>query len=384
MATAEPQATPSPEDLRDSLLLTLVSGIGPRLRKNLLAVFGSPQQVLDARRSQLEAVPGIGPKLAKAVSEARSAIDLDAELDRVAEHGARLLFDTDIAYPPLLREIEDPPALLYLRGTIEPADRFAVAMVGTRHATRYGEEQARRLASELAAAGVTVVSGLARGIDTEAHRGALAAGGRTLAVLGGGLAKFYPPENRKLAAEITQAGAVMSEFSMATTPNQGTFPQRNRVISGLSLGVVVIEAPPKSGSLITAQMALEQGREVFALPGPVDSAVSRGCHQLIREGAKLVESADDILEELGRPTIMNPKAGAIPESTAEPEPLPPPADLDPGEAAVLAAVPKSPTLMDDILATSGLPAAQVLGLITLLELKGLVRRAEGNRWQRLR
>jgi DNA processing protein len=378
MATAEPQATPSPEDLRDSLLLTLVSGIGPRLRKNLLAVFGSPQQVLDARRSQLEAVPGIGPKLAKAVAEARSAIDLDAELDRVAEHGARLLFDTDIAYPPMLREIEDPPALLYLRGTIEPSDSFAVAMVGTRHATRYGEAQARRLASELAAAGVTVVSGLARGIDTEAHRGALAAGGRTLAVLGGGLAKFYPPENRKLAAEITQAGAVMSEFSMATTPNQGTFPQRNRVISGLSLGVVVIEAPPKSGSLITAQMALEQGREVFALPGPVDSAVSRGCHQLIRDGAKLIESADDILEELGRPTI------AIAESSAEPEPLPPPVDLDPGEAAVLAAVPKNPTLMDDILATSGLPAAQVLGLITLLELKGLVRRAEGNRWQRLR
>ncbi len=389
----EPEST----NLHDELLLSLVAGIGPRLRRNLLGVFGSATAVLDAPRSQLAEVPGIGQKLADSVSNARGSIDLDGELELIAKHTAQLVFQGHAPYPRLLNEIVDPPPLLYVRGTLTEADNLAVAIVGTRHATAYGERQAERFARGLAAAGVTVVSGLARGIDTAAHRGALAAGGRTIAVLGGGLARCYPPENRPLASEILTSGAVLSEFAMRTAPTRGTFPQRNRVISGIALGVLVVEAPPKSGSLITATHATEQGREVFALPGPVDSAVSRGCHQLIRDGARLVESFEDILDEFSSYQFTRPATATTEPESARPavvrsqptpreppEPREPLEELEPHEAAVLAAVPTSPQLMDEILAASGLPPHEVLGLITILELKGYVRRGEGNRWQRIR
>ena len=291
----------------DLLRLTMVPGVGPKTCLALLERFGSATGVLDARESSLREVPGVGPKLAEKVSRARREVDAEAELELCREMGVAIVARGDDGYPPTLGEIPDPPSLLYVRGTIAPADQLAIALVGSRKCTPYGLRIAERLAGSLARVGLTVVSGLARGIDAAAHRGALAAGGRTLAVLANGLGEVYPPEHEGLAHEVAASGAVISESPMGQGPLAGLFPQRNRVISGLSLGVVVVEATPRSGSLSTAKHATEQNREVFAVPGPVDSLPSRGCHYLIRDGARLVETVDDILEELG-PLVREVKA----------------------------------------------------------------------------
>ena len=245
-------------------------------------------------------MPGVGPKLAEKIARARREHDPAAELELCRRAEVRVVARGD---PRLSRrrssDIPDPPSLLYLRGTIAPRDQLAIALVGSRQCTPYGMRVAERLAAALARVGLTVVSGLARGIDAAAHRGALKAGGRTIAVLANGLAQVYPPEHEELAREVAEAGALLSESPMRQEPLAGLFPQRNRIISGLCLGVVVVEATPRSGSLSTAQHAMEQNREVFAVPGPVDSLSSQGCHRLIRDGARLVETVDDILEELG-------------------------------------------------------------------------------------
>ncbi len=367
-----PDLQTEPVDLTAAVRLALVSGVGPRLWQSLLKRFGTPQEVLAAPPSLLRDVPGVGPKLSQKIAAANTEIDADAEIARCRENGVEILTRSHPAYPRSLAEIPDPPALLFMQGTIEPADSLAIAIVGSRHATHYGLTQAERLAGSLARAGLTVVSGLARGIDAAAHRGALAAGGRTLAILGSGVLNIYPPENRELAFDVRKRGALLSEAPPRGEPLSGAFPQRNRIISGISLGVLVIEASARSGALITARHASEQGRDVFAVPGRVDSRMSQGCHRLIRDGAKLVETADDILEELG------PLVAAT--STRDGQVVHHPAELllNEPEQKVLAAVDASPTTIDHIIATSQLPTPQVLSTISVLEMRRLLRRVSGN------
>src|SRR5437879_3947703 len=287
-------------------------------------------------------------------------------------------------YPAWLRSIHDPPAVLYCDGSVEPGDRQAVAIVGARKATPYGLRVTETLASELSGLGFTIVSGFARGIDAAAHRAALAAGGRTIAVLGCGLDVDYPPGHAPLRAEIAAGGAVLTEFVPGTPPYATNFPRRNRIISGLALGVVVVEATEESGSLITARLALEQGREVFAVPGPIDAPTSRGPHGLIKQGAKLVETVDDIVEELlpQLETMRTPLSqdsmvtGAGKRRSFAPKPP----DLSPEEQVVLRVIGREPSHLDDLTEQSHLPAAEVARILLGLELKALVHQLPGQQY----
>lgn len=363
-------ATPH-DDLIDELRLCMVSGVGPKTRKSLLERFGSARAVLAAPMSQLREVQGVGPKIAAAIAEADGQIDAEAEIAACRERGIAIITDADPAYPRSLREIHDPPGVLFVRGEIRPGDALAVGIVGTRHATQYGLRQAERLAGSLARAGLTIVSGLARGIDAAAHRGAIAAGGRTIAVLASGVLNIYPPEHAELAQQVAAHGALVSESPPNVEPQAGMFPQRNRIISGLSLGTIVVEAAQRSGALITARHAMEQGREVFAVPGNVDSRASQGCHQLLRDGARLVESADDVLEELG------PLVEAAPRDDGRVIHHPAELLLNELEEQVLAAVRCEATPIDEIIATTGLSVPQVLSTISVLEMRRLIRRLSG-------
>lgn len=353
-----------------ALRLALVPGVGPRLYMRLCRALGSPQAVLAAAPSTLREIEGIGTKLARAIATA-GEIDLAGELDRCRQHQIQVLSTADAGYPTRLREIDDPPPILFCRGEFLAADELAIAIVGTRHASVYGRQQARRLAHELASMGLTVVSGLARGIDAAAHEGCLAAGGRTIAVLGSGLLNLYPPEHAELAERVAAQGVLASESPTLQSPKSGIFPQRNRLISGLSLGVIVVEAAVQSGALITARHAMEQGREVFAVPGRIDNRMARGCHQLIRDGAKLVESVDDILCELGPlATTSQPAADRQVRHPAE-------LVLNDQEQAVLQAIDLEPTAIDDIVAKTQLPVQRVLATISALEIRRLVRHISG-------
>lgn len=355
------------------LRLSLVDGIGPRLSQVLIEKFGDAESVFSASDEELRQVEGIGPKLTASIQRAKTEIDPQAEYEVVRKHGAHLLFRGTMAYPPMLAAIPDPPIVLYVQGKILPRDAVAVAIVGSRHATHYGTTQAERLAGGLARAGVTVVSGLARGIDAAAHKGALDAGGRTIAVLGSGLAKIYPPEHVELATQVVANGALVTESPMLQDPVAGAFPQRNRIISGLSLGGVVVEASDRSGALITVVHCIEQGREVFAVPGPVDSRMSRGCHHLLRDGARLVETVDDILNELG-PLVA---PADMPEGPAVHKPAE--LLLNDHEKLVLQVIGENrDTTVDTIIAASGLSTAQVLTIISVLEIRRLIRRIGGN------
>ncbi len=360
------------EDVESLLRLVLVSGVGPRLRQALVARFGSPVAVLNAREDELRSVEGIGGKLASAIVRAQHEIDVSAELALCRAHGVTILTQSHTDYPRLLREIHDPPGVLFVRGALKPQDALSMAIVGARHATHYGLSQAEKLASGLARAGLTITSGLARGIDAAAHRGALAAGRRTLAVLANGLAEIYPPEHAALATEVAASGALLSEAPMRVVPMKGAFPQRNRLISGMTLGVIVVEAAARSGALITARHAMEQGREVFAVPGRVDNLMSRGCHRLIRDGAKLVETVDDVLEELG------PLVEAAPAANGQTVHHPAELSLNEMEQLILAAVRTDPTPIDELVTTTGVPPAQVLATLSALEMRRLIRRLSGN------
>jgi len=276
----------------------MVENLGSVRTQALLKHFGSLEEIFQAKERGLKEVKGIGEKIAFEIIQSIRRIDLKKELDLIKRYNIKIVSFLDKGYPKNLKNIYDPPIALYVLGDLVPQDDAAIAIVGSRLASFYGIQQAERLGFELASRGVTVVSGLARGIDSSAHRGALKAGGRTLAVLGSGLLNIYPKEHRGLAEEISENGAVISEFPMRTIPERGNFPKRNRIISGLSLGVVVVEAAQRSGALITSDIAMEEGREVFAVPGKVDSITSRGTNRLIKQGAKLVETANDILEEL--------------------------------------------------------------------------------------
>ena len=359
------------EQLIPALRLALVSGVGPRTRRALLERFGSAEAVLEAAPSELRSVPGVGPKLTERIVAARREVDAEAEIALCREHGVTILVDTDDRYPAVLRQIHDPPGVLFVRGELEPPDGMAIGIVGTRHPTQYGLRQAERLSGSLARAGLTVVSGLARGIDGAAHRGALAAGGRSIAVLASGVLNVYPPEHAELAAEIAARGALVSEAPPRFEPLAGSFPQRNRIISGLSMGVVVVEAGEASGALITARHAMEQGREVFAVPGRIDDRSSRGCHRLIRDGAKLVQSPEDVLEELGplfRPTPR--EDGQVVHHPAE-------LLLNEMEQQVLAAIGGEATSIDAIVAATRLAVSQVLSTISVLEMRRVIRRLSG-------
>lgn len=363
--------------VQDLLCLTMVPGVGPHTGRALLEWFGTAGRVLDASASSLREVPGVGPKLADKIARARLDHDPADELEHCRRAGVRPVPRGDREYPPPLEDIPDPPCLLYVRGSYEPSDPLAIALVGSRKCTPYGLRVAERLAASLARVGLTVVSGLARGIDAAAHRGALKAGGRTLAVLANGLEQVYPPEHEELARAVAGSGAVLSEMAMRQAPLAGLFPQRNRIISGLCLGVVVVEATPRSGSLSTAKHAMEQNREVFAVPGPIDSLASQGCHYLIRDGARLVQTVDDILEQLG-PLVR--EIRAAPESPAVRHPAE--LTLSDLERSLLGKLDDRPTAVDELIARTGLTASQVMATLSVLEMRRLVRRLPGHQFVR--
>jgi DNA processing protein len=362
---------------RAELLLALTPEVGPVLRTRLLERFGDARQVLAASEVDLQQVPGIGPKISQRIINARREVQLEAQIALVREHDLGILLPRHKEYPRLLKEIPDPPAALFLRGRMEAADQMAVAIVGTRRATHYGKQTAERLAAGLARAGVTVVSGMARGIDGAAHKGALAAGGRTIAVLASGVLNPFPPEHAKLADEIAALGAVLSETAPTMPPLSGMFPQRNRIISGLSLGTIVIEAGARSGALITARHAMEQGREVFAVPGQIDNPAAAGPNRLLRDGAKLVTCVDDVLEELGHlPTAAPDLRGGSIHSAAE-------LKLNDLEHKVLQAIDPSGSSLDDVAEACGLPIQRVMATVSVLEARRLVRKLGGSRVARV-
>jgi DNA processing protein len=361
------------------LCLSMVEGVGPLAMQRLLEQLETPEHILRASVSELQSVEGIGPKVAGRIAQAREtgAKQVDAQLALAREHRIDILLPDSDRYPRMLQEIHDPPLMLFVRGQIKEVDQLSMAIVGTRHASRYGLEQAERLAGSLARAGITIVSGLARGIDTAAHRGALAAGGRTLAVLASGVLNTYPPENKELASQIAAQGAVLGETPPTAPPTRGMFPQRNRIISGLSLGTIVVEAAHRSGALITARHAMEQGREVFAIPGPINSRMSQGPHALIRDGARLVTSVEDVLEELG-PLVEEAtrEDGTTIRTPAE-------LKLNGVEGQILQAIDPAGSLIDQVARDCELPVHRVLSTISVLEMRHLVRRLGGNRVARI-
>lgn len=394
---------------RDWLALVLVPGIGTTYFIRLLARFRSPRRVLEASEADLEEV--VGKSLAQRVRQYKQVSDVAAQERLLQKYDARIITMEEPQYPAHLAEIYDPPLVLFTRGELLEQDEHSVAIVGTRKASPYGLRMAGQLARELAARGITIVSGLANGIDAAAHRGAIDGGGRTIAVLGCGVDIVYPEENADLMHRVMQHGCVLSQFPMGTKPSKGLFPYRNRIISGLCLGTCIVEAPPRSGALITARQAAEQGREVFAVPGQVGYENSRGPHALLREGAKLVESAEDILAELDVPAEMKiqPVAMAnvtravaqspatvssppeVPErqpvpvaATRQVSPTPPPAppkvNLSTEEKAVLSVLAPEGSFVDEIAMASRLSVAEALSSLTILELKGLVRQFSGKRF----
>jgi DNA processing protein len=351
-------------DLRYWIGFNQVRGIGSVRVRRLLDHFGSLADAWSAAPPALAAA-GLDRRCIENLLAARSRLDLDEELRRVERESIQVLTWEHPEYPQGLLNIPQSPPVLYVKGALAPADEWAVAVVGTRHASTLGREAARELASGLAASGVTVVSGLARGIDITAHKAALDAGGRTIAVLGSGLDRIYPPEHCQVAEAITRCGALMSDYPLGTEPESGNFPPRNRIISGLSKGVLIVEAGEVSGALITADYAAEQGRDVFAVPGNLQQRTARGTNKLIQQGAKLVLSVTDILEELNMTLVAEKQAARVQ--------LP----ADPTEQRLLACLSAEPVHIDDIGAQVGLPIADVSGALALMELKGLVRQVGG-------
>lgn len=354
------------------MVLNALSTLGPVKIGALLGCFGSSVRVLDASRSELESVPGIGPKAAAAIRNWESEFDLSAEIESIKRAGVEVITRTDPLFPKPLLELHAPPSVLYVRGSLTGNDFPGVAVVGVRQPTHYGAATAKKLAYQLAHSGVTVISGLARGIDTFAHQAALAAKGRTIAVIGSGLNKLYPPENAALARLIADSGAVISEFPMDFPADRRTFPMRNRIVSGLSLGVLVVEAGSSSGALITANLATEQGRSVYAVPGRLDSPKSVGTNRLIQQGAKLVAGAQDILDDFGLlfrdpPTLSPPKA---------------PSNLSEVERRIFDALEQDEVGLDELIGRSGLPIAQVSSTLLALEIRKHVKSLPGGRYVR--
>ena len=383
--------------------LNLIPGIGNHTIQRLVAAFGSAEKSIAATSAELAQIDGLTLDVQRQLIDGRSRASLAQELELIERHQCHIVTINDGSYPPLLKEIDDPPVLLYIIGDFPPQDAPSIAIVGSRSPTEYGKTISQQLSHQLAERGVTVVSGFARGIDTCAHRSALEAGGHTLAVLGCGLSIIYPEVNRGLAAEIIQSGALISEFPMTMPPRGKNFPRRNRVISGLTLGTLVVEASDRSGSLITARHAAEQGREVFAVPGQIFSGVSRGTHSLINQGATLINSVDDLLDALPQDYTRF-LGGESPEPTLQPAPSRQPnkvvrpqsvekrstttpqpkakaeLNLTPDEQEVLSAMDANSVHIDEITRVTQLPIGKVSSLLVMLELKGVVQQLPGKQF----
>ncbi|XZE46075.1 DNA-processing protein DprA [Pirellulaceae bacterium SH467] len=359
------------EDREPYLRLALIGGVGPRTLAALVHHFGSARDIANATLQDLGKVNGIGPKLSALIRDGIQSDLLERVQQHCVEHSVQILVPGDFAFPRMLLELENPPLFLMVRGKLQTNDSLAIAMVGTRHCTSYGATMAERIAKSLARQGLTIVSGLARGIDAICHRAAIEVGGRTIGVLGSSVTEVYPPEHDMLADEITSHGAILSETHPFSKPKAGVFPQRNRIISGLSLGVIVIEAADRSGSLITAQHAGEQGRDVFAVPGAVTSRMSRGCNRLIRDGAILIQDADDVLEHLG------PLVEGIELENGTRVSHPAELQLNEIEQKVLQCIESLPTDIDRVVLNSGLPVSRVLSTLSVLQMKGLIKRPSG-------
>ena len=362
------------EEWKYWLGLSFVPGVGDVGYKDLISRFHNPKAVFEASTNELEQVDGIGEKAARSIKNFSDWDRVDNEIKTLNRFGFKLISINDEGYPKNLSKIYYPPSILYLHGEIAPSDELAIAIVGTRAADRYGRLVTERLASELASMGVTVVSGMARGIDSLAHAAALRSGGRTIAVLGSGLDVVYPPENKELFDQISGKGAVISELPLGSDPNAVNFPKRNRIISGLSLGVVVVQASEKSGSLITASFALEQNREVFAVPGNIGSKLSRGTNMLIKRGAVLVDSVEDIINEVEGLRRLKPIESSV--------------DIDPvlekltgDEKTIFSVLRNEPIHIDDIITQSGIESARVLSVLLSLELDGLIIQLPGKMFQ---
>lgn len=389
---------------REWLCLALTPGVGTVRFIRLLARYGTPGRVLKTSRRELSDI--VGTTVANRIAQHAQGTDLDWQEAKMNEYGVSLITMDDPVYPQPLAEIYDPPLLLYLRGTLVESDRYAVAIVGTRKASAFGLKIAHKLAYDLAARGITVVSGLAEGIDSAAHQGALEAGGRTIAVLGSGHDQIFPVSNADLLHSILGQGCALSPFPMGMRALKQNFPQRNRILSGLCLGTVVVEAPPGSGSLITAKYAAEQGREVLAVPGPAGLANSRGPHELIRDGARLVECVDDILVELNVPPAM--RQTPVNDIAMPLEPQQAGLDFSEGSRAPVRGIERSPSLspvmnapkyaltqleqdilgvlhpegsfVDEIALSCRISISEALSTLTMLELKSRVRQLSGKRF----
>ena len=380
-----PDAPPA-TDLRDHLALALVPGLGPKLTAALMLHFGTAAAARRATFNELLRIPLIGDKLAQSFVQSLRNVDVEAEERLLIAHNVRAAILGRDDYPLRLTEIADAPPLLYFRGEITAADSNSIAIVGSRACTSYGLKTAERIAASLARAGWTVISGLARGIDGAAHKGALDAGGRTLAVLAGGLTRIYPPEHAELADAVARQGCLITETPMTVQPQPGMFPARNRIISGLCRGVVVVEANAKSGALITVDHAAEQGREVFAVPGQVDSPSSAGCLELIRKGAKLVRDADDILDDIRGiappdPIAKKPSARKVAPPSTLFEEAKPAAALDGVQQQIWDAL-TGAKHADELARTIGLPIGDLNRNLMQLELKKVIRRLPGNQYER--
>lgn len=361
----------------DYLQVAMTTGVGPQVLHRLLRHFDTASNVLAASPVELSEVDGVGVALARRLRSNEYREHVGVVVEVCQSRGIDILLPNSPSFPRLLKEIPDPPSVLFVRGELKPSDNLGIAIVGTRGASQYGRSQAERFARALGRAGLTIVSGLARGIDAAAHHGAIEAEGRTIAVLCNGVAEIYPPQHEELADRIAASGAVISEMPPGTKPKKGMFPQRNRIISGLSLGTIVMEAAERSGALISARLAGEQGREVFALPGLVTAPKSRGCHKLIRDGATLVQDPEDVLDALG-PLVEG--VEVAPEQTirhaAE-------LQLNDQEQAVLQSIGVEPTDINAVVVNSGLPVPRVLSTLSVLEMRRLVRRVSGQLVQRV-
>ena len=357
-------------DEREALVaLNMVERVGPVRLRQLIDHFGDAPSILGASASQLTQVRGIGPEVAESIANWEKTVDLAGELKRIEEYGCSIVIPSDDVYPESLKQIYDPPIVLYVKGSLLPQDKNAVALVGSRLTTPYGMETARKLAYQLAYVGVTVVSGGARGIDTAAHQGAMSAKGRTIAVLGNGINIVFPAENKELFDRIATQGAVMTQFPFNRKADKQTFPIRNRIVAGMTLGTVVVEANLTSGALITANMAIENGRQVFAVPGRIDSPRSKGCHELIKKGAKLCEGAEDILSEFEYlfPSSNRDKAATVPAALT----------LSESEQQVYDVLGAEEVPIDEIIRQSGMPASAVSVALLGLEMKRAVRQLPG-------
>jgi DNA processing protein len=374
--------------IRSWLRLRGAEGVGPATFKRLLKHFGTPEQALRAGPGSLAQIEGIGPVKAGKIAASRNRFDADQEIARADREGIAILHLQDSRYPVTLKRIYDPPPILYVRGQLRREHALAVALVGSRRCSLYGQEQSARLAYQLGAAGFTVVSGMARGIDTAAHQGALSAGAETLAVQGCGLSHIFPPENKRLFNMIAAQGACLSECPLACEPRPQNFPARNRIIAGLALGTVIVEASFRSGALITARCALDQNREVLAVPGPIDSPLSQGPHRLLRQGATLVTCAQDIVTTLGQvgTQLQNHVEQSLQQSRSTDTDTRRTCiqNLSPEEQLVITALADAALHTDQLVSRTNLPAGRITALLVGLQLKGLVRGAPGNLFTRRR